>query len=695
MDYISNINPDDYRFLREITITEPGYYDRYNYKFSIIFNSENFNFDLIRSDGFDIRVAENSNGSKVLPFFRSNWNKDYRNGEIWFKLPLLRKDEIKTLYVYFGNSTDEDLSDPLLMDFIFFEDFKFIPLSKWTGDVNVAINESYGYFLDTYDIITTIDNVLLNKKSWIFELGFYNLDSSWTSSTRSMQIDFNGTNGFYVLFDDQDSYFKSNLIDSTNETVFYGGGIAPTSYARLHISYEEDRDLVTVGQSCRITGEDYVITNERRVLENTELTNIKYYGRHDYGSDSTVYHGADPLYTRWLIIRDYIKPEEVAILDLTNLRSDYDNLYGQNIDSIVYTSDFTDIDYFHYSNCGGDPYKLSNNLSGDITTSFISDYELEKEVLIDFGRSAGIVNSSKNLHYDSGHVYQYNASRMSEAIYGEDAFGRTYWHCTSDTGWACIDFDDQHKIINCIVIKIFGSIGTPKDIKIQGGFDDPRLIESVWKDLKISTISNVTGAQAFYLNNDNPYRYYRIYVQNTWDGKNIIIDEWEFYESFNKDKKVVKQLRLLPLSTDSQDIYFPKTFDFYGSNDQKIWVLLGEYTTYTPFFDGPFGRWQRFDVANDTGYYSYKIVFGNSWNETSNITIVDEWELVGIVESYITYQNLAGSTMEVFSITADKNTTFDSGMVYLGNDFLSYVYDNENVKTVLSDILLTDILLLN
>jgi len=301
----------------------------------------------------------------------------------------------------------------------------------------------------------------------------------------------------------------------------------------------------------------------------------------------------------------------------------------------------------------------------------------------------------EHVHFDSGHIYHYGASKMSESTDGVDPYGRSYWSATTSSGWACIDFGIDNKAINCVAIKAHNLNSCPKEIKIQGGFEDPRENNSTWKDLYSGFVNCVTGWQAFYLSNKNVYRYYRLFIYNTWFGENIQIDEWGFYENASIEKKVINQVRLRPLDKDSQEIYFPKHFDVYGSNNFNAWSLLGSFATYTPFYDGPYGRWQRYTLNNADGYWAYKLTFVGNWNGTVDNLVISEWEMVKSLDLKPTHINIYGTNDELEGIWASPDTTFDSGWIYVINDGINYIYDDVNVKYDTSDFDLIDVIGLN
>jgi len=136
-DYAADISTNDYFYVKEISITETGGEDRINFPIKLTFNSSNFNFELAKSDGKDLRIAERSNGTYIYNMWIASWNIIYRIGIVWLKIPLLEANKTKSLYVFWGNSSDSGISDIDSVGFIFADGFD----SSIYG-VNIALNKT-------------------------------------------------------------------------------------------------------------------------------------------------------------------------------------------------------------------------------------------------------------------------------------------------------------------------------------------------------------------------------------------------------------------------------------------------------------------------------------------------------------------------------------------------------------------------
>ena len=143
-----------------------------NYQVKLILDENNFNFDLAQDDGFDFRLAERSNGSGIFKMWVAKWDKDNKYAVLWFKIPYLSPDPKSTFYAFWGGPYSVDVSTPEELGFLFYEDFKSIPLdqTKWKGIVSSGCT-GYGYLFP--NLFTTITNALYGKNSFIMEAGVY------------------------------------------------------------------------------------------------------------------------------------------------------------------------------------------------------------------------------------------------------------------------------------------------------------------------------------------------------------------------------------------------------------------------------------------------------------------------------------------------------------------------------------------
>lgn len=146
--YSDNINTFLYKYSKPIYITETSGADRDLIPIRLDLNSQNFNFDLARSDGMDIRVAELQNGSGVFHMWIAYWNQTDSKATVWFKLPKLLADEVKEVWIFWGFSGDSGISDlSSLTDydpvFLFADDFNGFTVDSFKWETVVGNYEMY------------------------------------------------------------------------------------------------------------------------------------------------------------------------------------------------------------------------------------------------------------------------------------------------------------------------------------------------------------------------------------------------------------------------------------------------------------------------------------------------------------------------------------------------------------------------
>ena len=113
-----------YNFRRQITIDNTSNSNNLtDYQVKITLNSSNFNFDHAKDDGTDIAFAD-SDGTTLLHFWREKWDKINQEAILWVKVPSIPASSTKTIYLYYGNSNADDLSngDDTFIDFWDFND---------------------------------------------------------------------------------------------------------------------------------------------------------------------------------------------------------------------------------------------------------------------------------------------------------------------------------------------------------------------------------------------------------------------------------------------------------------------------------------------------------------------------------------------------------------------------------------------
>lgn len=685
-DYAADISIGDYLYREEITITETGSEDRTGFSVKLLFTSSNFNFGLARSDGYDVRIAEAGNGTRVLKMWLVSWDNSAEIGTVWIKLPNLLADEVKTLYIYWGNSSASDVSAVDDMGFLFVDGFDgtSIDSSKW--------NTSGSYSVSASKILLTTDAYIEAKGlplsgvvNWIVEEGVY-VDNVGASTTLAChRYRFYGTeNDFGFNFFREGSTDRTHNVLNSSTYVTYNGidrGFDASGYSENYIGYKEPTDRVYQGMSRRVTLSDYDDSWERKVYGNTRITYFRIYGRDD--------NAAHKIGVDWVIVREFFGTDSYN-LDTSNLYVPYETVSHETIDWTPYGADTTSIDFWHTTSSGGDSYKLSDNISGHAGNCWYSnDNTSYAELIIDFGRGPANTSlvSTEYIHYDDGHAGHYNASKLSNSNAGE------YFQGTTTSGYVCIDWAEDNIELGCLTVKArSGSLtGMIKNFIFLGGYKDPRFsTDSDWTTLYTGIFQQDLVWQPIYFVNENPYRYYKINIIDTY-GSTTVLQEWRMYkyEPLNR-QMVISQLRLNPVAFDSQEMYFPKQIALEASNNMIDWTtLLSTTNTATPFYDYVWGRWQRFSFENIIGYYNYKLICYGNWNYNNGQMAIAEWEMVETIAEERSYRILNGSSNNFNSIWAADDTNFDSGFIYIGNDVLNTVHSDTLVgSTVVSGTML-------
>jgi len=684
-DYAVDISTDNYIYRREITITETGGEGRTNLSVKLLFTASNFNFRLARSDGYDVRVAVSSNGTGVLNMWVVSWDKDEEEGVIWIKIPSLLADEIKTLYVYWGNTNAEYVSNIDDVGFLLADHFDGVSIdtSKWTVSTTPTYYGESKIVMPQSHYMEAKNTPLSGMTDWILEEGASVYAPSNLFGSPSRKHVFYGSEGNFQIW-----YYREgnkdrnhNIIDGVNY-VYYDGtqkGIENTGSSTMSVAYSESTDRVYQSMKDRNSYVDYMDSWERQVYGETKITYFRLYGR-DWQAGT----GVPWLATEWIVVREFFETDPYSF-DTSNLYVPYETVNHEIIDWTSYDDDVTSVNFYHTTNSGGDPYKLSDNISSVITNCWYSnDNTAFAESIIDFGRDNNNIVSTENTHYDSGHSGLKNASRLS------DNDDNTYFQGTTSSGYVCIEFDNN-VAVGCLVVKgLTGSLDNMvKDYIFMGSYDDPRL-SGDWEIFSSGSFQQVDEEQPIYFVNGTPYKYYKLEMLNTYGAGNIILSSWQMYQyDESKRKMTVSQLRLNPVAFDSQEIYFPKAVSVEVSDNMLDWTeLLPLTNTVTPFYDYIWNRWQRFSFTNETGYYNYKLICYGNWNGYSGPMAIAEWEMVEKSSEGHAHRVLAGISNDFSSVWASTDTTFDEGFIYIGDGgFLNTVYNDSLVSsTVVSGI---------
>lgn len=656
---------------------------RTDYPVKLTLNENNFNFDLAQSNGFGFRLAERSNGSGIFKMWVAHWDKDNKYAVLWFKIPYLSADSKSTFYAFWGGDYSDDISTPEELNFLFYEDFKSIPLdqTKWTGKIDSGIT-FYGCLFPSGLYFTTTTNPLSGQLSWIIEAGVYlAVDTSCDLSDRAHGFEFIGDENDFTInimhesrVEHSATYPGGSTYQNIDQTY---GGLEFDSYQEHYIAYYEPEDKIYQRISNRKSYADIENKIDRKVEGDTRPSNVRLHGRQ---TDSTN-DGAYPSYISWLVIREYDVLGAIN-LDGGELYIPYENVDHQILDYKEYTEDLTSIDYFHTSSFGGDASKLSNDNISDIWYSD-EDAALQDQVYVTiyFDRAETLVSDGK-FHYDSSHETFYGASKMSDS--DSDVHDRDHWRSEALNAWAIINFYNDRPIVNVFGIKAVSDDldSCPKNYKFYGGLEP---YHSSFRLLHEGSFTKTTEWQSVTFVNKNPYKYYKFEVIDSY-GNDIKVQEWAMYEYIGFDKpKYISQVRLLPADFGGLEDNFPKEISLEGSNDMLNWeTVMPWINTYTPYISHNilYGKWQRYSFTNIKGYWHYRLVCKGNWGATDGRIVIGEWEMCELREEENIHRILSGDTNIIKQIWASDTCGFEDiyGLIYIANEKLNIVQGSKLVE---------------
>lgn len=419
---------------------------------------------------------------------------------------------------------------------------------------------------------------------------------------------------------------------------------------------------------------DYEDSWERDVHRNTEVDHVRIYGADTSSSKGVAID--------WVIARLF-DPANEPFVNTGSLYTQYEYVAHQPIDTTEYGPDITSVDFYHSSSMGGDPYRMSDNVSTGLGNSFISDEVTQGSMFIDFGRLSERSNSANYIHYSNSFVEFYNAAKLSDL--DDDVYGADYWQATESSDvWASILFPERITIRAISVRAVSGNLnGMIKNYNIYGSNKDPRF--NGW-DEKVLLYSGQflksADEQVIYMSNTSSWFYYILEVVDSY-GSNVALQEWSFYlRTPETTKKVISQFRFKPVVDTINEYYFPKQIKLEASNDLISWTtLINTNDTATPFTDFNWGRWQRFSFDNFNGYYTYKLTCYSNWRAAIDGFKMAEWEMVERIEESNSYRILGGSTNDFNSVWTAPGTNFNSGYFYTVNDVLNTIRVDELIES--------------
>jgi hypothetical protein len=640
----------------------------YGYGFELRASNDDFNTqDVLVVDITDSMSSE----TKTYLFGNTTEYYNYRvvndKGQTYWRV-----QEIEMM----GINEAETASTPV---FLFGDDFNVssLDVNKWpTSNGSMSISNSQ---LDLgIDAWVRTGNVLPGLGKFIVEDGIVGIGSPTSTSIAAHRYRFYGGENVMGI-----NYFWNGATQRQHDAVIagsyvgYGGtnrGLIVGGYAQTYIGYYELTDHVYQGMHNRGGEFDYDDSWERKVHRNTEVTNFRIYGE-DLSNGNGV--AID-----WVIAREF-EPEKDLTVDYRHLYIEHEYIGHQLLDNNEYQSDATAVSFYHISDMGGDPYRMSDDVTNSSTNIFVSDEGVtEGNLIIDFGRTSTNAASNTYTHFDSEDtIIYYNAVKMSDQ--DTDVYGRDYWQTTTTSGWAAIEFPTT-KDLSCLALKaVSGSSDRmPSNFKFYGSQANPRFQGWNNKVLVYTGVArDVEEEQVFYFNTGlTYYKYYILEVLDTHGG-NVAIQEWGLYErNYNTGKKTISQLRLHPVAFANNEYFFPKQVELYGTNDGFTWnLLLATIDTPTPFTDYAYGRWSRYTFDNTDTYYIYRLRCLDNWRAATDQIMIAEWEMVERVEEADNYRILAGSNNNINNIWADPTSSKDSGTLYVTTDVFNTI---ENEKLI-------------
>ncbi|BCX06113.1 MAG: hypothetical protein KatS3mg053_4051 [Candidatus Roseilinea sp.] len=111
----------EWRYRRPITISNAGEADLRDFQVWLVLDAQNFDFDRARPDGGDLRFAD-EDGRRYLPHWIERYDAGARQAIAWVKTPDIPAAGRRTIYLYYGSATADDLSSGR-RTFEMFDDF--------------------------------------------------------------------------------------------------------------------------------------------------------------------------------------------------------------------------------------------------------------------------------------------------------------------------------------------------------------------------------------------------------------------------------------------------------------------------------------------------------------------------------------------------------------------------------------------
>lgn len=221
-----------WKYRKEIIIDNSGGGALSNYSVKVTLNNTNFDFSKALSDGRDIRFTDN-NAITVITHWIESYDSVGQTAVIWAKVPSVLAGQSKTVYMYYGNSSNFDAYDY----------FKFTVDSTTHNNYGLAYPITY-----KFSIPAGSSGLKAYKK--------YTLGSSWAQITEKTSSDFfNGIEVARFDYGDNKAYL-SVAFDASSDDIYLkitdsSGFTVESSFLEI-TKYYDNRDAAVV-----ISGDDW------------------------------------------------------------------------------------------------------------------------------------------------------------------------------------------------------------------------------------------------------------------------------------------------------------------------------------------------------------------------------------------------------------------------------------------------------
>jgi len=214
------------------------------------------------------------------------------------------------------------------------------------------------------------------------------------------------------------------------------------------------------------------------------------------------------------------------------------------------------------------------------------------------------ITSTVCTHYDSGHDYYYNASKLSNN--DMDKMMRNHWSCTTTSGWAAIKFPEYRTIGSFKIKSVIASTTSLSYSNIK--FNNTSMVHSS-KTILNGAVINVSDT-----NNSS-------YYQTTYTGDS----EW-----ISIDLRISKSIWKVCLTALSgYNSRLPKNFRIEASSDNLNWSIIYSDTTSLTNVD------QFFTFTSVSLPYRYwRLYMIDNWGDS--LLQLNKFELYNVDDAYTT-----------------------------------------------------------